>query len=215
MLIFDKQDYIYRKSLDIIKLEEGVIEYTSSTKSKVVMGKNNISIINGYKPKHLNYFMRKSERNKVAIDSGKVERNLIYSSIIMDNKYIKDIYFSDIYNHIDEFDCCIVDKNDQLYILEVKVRNFPSFTYDGDLIMSRKYYELLDISVKYNAIPLYIMYFTDNVFRVYNLNNISCVFNKSSAKVVKDCVGCVKEKIIYSENIPHDCGLTYKMDVNE
>ena len=215
MIIFDKQNFIYRKSLDIIELREGYIEYSSTTRSKVINGKNTISIIPGYVPRPLNYFMRKSDRYNVAINSGKIERNLIYSSLIMDNKYIKDIYLSDIYTNIDEFDCCILDINNKLYIIEVKVRNNTSDRYDGDLIMSRKYYELLDLSSRYNAIPLYIMYFTDNIFRVYNLLDIDCVFDITSAKSIKDCVGCNSDKIIYSENIPHDCGLTFKMIVDE
>lgn len=210
MKIFNKQDYIFRGSLDIIKTEQGYIEYTSQTKSKIVEGKNNSSLLKYYTPELLSYWDKRSEKYLPSIRAGRFERNFLYSSIIMDNPYIEDIFLSDVDNSRDKFDCVIKGKDGLLYIIELKVRYFSSDRYDGDLIMKNKYNDIINISHRNGAIPIYLMYFTgDNVLRIYNLDEIECEFNNKL--MVNDCVGCSNTKIILTDNIPPSLGITKKI----
>lgn len=212
MIIFNKQDYIYRKSLDIIKLDEGYIQYTSSTRSKIVTGKNNSSLLVDYKPTLLTYYDKRSEKYQVSVDAGILERNFLFSSIIMNNPYIDDIFLSNVSDCRDIFDCVIKDINGNVYIIEIKLRNFSSTLYDGDLIMSKKYHQLIEMARKNDATPLYLMYFkNDSVLRIYNLFDIECDFGSNI--LVSDCVGCNKEKVITSDFIPTDCSITKQIKI--
>lgn len=77
----------------------------------------------------------------------------------------KDLKFSELIT--DDYDCYVT--TDKKYIIEIKCRNIDSTRYDDFILDTAKHSFLMSEMVK-GYTPLYVNFFTDGVFMVWDLS---------------------------------------------
>jgi hypothetical protein len=113
------------------------------------------------------------------------ERRLTKKYIHLYNNNITDLVFTSEDGY-DKYDLSFKIDN-QLYIAEVKCRDYKSSDFADWVLENYKHDNLIEIAEQLNAIPLYFNFFTDRVLSVWNINDCTSIeptrekFNKQTA----------------------------------
>lgn len=192
------------------------ITYTAITNNVIIqqiLTGQSLSVLGDYRVKLLNQSTidKNSDKYWTCVRAGEKERNFILQSMIIGNSNVSRFFISDIRHHMDSFDVILQTIKGKKYNIEVKLRDVKSTTFErwGDYISKQKYEELLADAEIIGSIPLYVMWFPDNVFRVYKIKDLKFKDTDFKPCNVRDYPGSKFKKTELATFIPCDKSIGY------
>lgn len=166
-------------SIGITEQTDNIITYSSKTPTGLVIYNSitghNISLLGTeYELKELseNTINKNKDKYNACVSYGKSERNLILRSMIINNNKLSSYFLTDINKYRDTFDVLLEDKYHKKYNIEIKIRSISSKKWESDYISKKKYHEMMLDAELLDSIPLYCMMFSDNIMRVYRVDEL-------------------------------------------